>query len=102
MFYIGDLPMSEATLYLIQSHFGSTEHTLNQLDQIYSPSDAIVLMGDSALYAQSDLLKDKNPIFILENDAEVLAHQMLDAIQIIDYPKFAEIVLSFNRCISLK
>lgn len=94
--------MTEPILYLIQSDFASTEHVLKQLQQIYSPSDAIVLMGDSALYAQSDLLKDKSPIFILENDAEVLPNQALDAIQIIDYAKFSDVVLSFKRCISLK
>lgn len=94
--------MTEPTLYLIQSNFSLTEHALQQLDQIYSRNDAIVLMGDSALHAHSELLKDKHPIFILENDAEVLPNQTLDAIQVIDYAKFSEVVLSFKRCISLK
>lgn len=94
--------MTEPTLYLIQSDFASTEYVLKQLQKIYSPSDAIVLMGDSALHVQSDLLKDKSPIFMLENDAEILPNQALDAIQIIDYAKFSDVVLSFKRCISLK
>lgn len=94
--------MTEPTLYLIQSNFASTENALKQLEQIYSPNDAIVLMGDSALHAHSDLLKNKYPIFILENDAEVLVNKTLDSIQVIDYSKFSDVVLSFKRCISLK
>lgn len=94
--------MTNATLYLIQSDFANTEQVFKQLDQIYSPDDVIVLMGDSVLHTESEMLKNKNPIFILENDAELMSNPILETIQIIDYAKFAEVVISFKRCISLK
>lgn len=94
--------MTEPTLYLIQSDFANTGQAFKQLDQIYSPNDVIVLMGDSVLHAESELLKNKNPIFVLENDAEIMSNSISEKIQIIDYAQFSEVILSFKRCISLK
>ncbi|MBU3846581.1 MAG: DsrH/TusB family sulfur relay protein [Candidatus Acinetobacter avistercoris] len=110
--------MNSYTLYLIQSNFANTENALNQLAQIYSPDDAVILMGDAVLHIGSEqlnnllstTLKIKNTLFILENDAELLPQQTLDSIQnstqhsiqIISYAEFSELVLKYKRCISLK
>ena len=110
--------MNSQTLYLIQSNFTHTENALNQLAQMYSPDDAIVLMGDAVLHIGSEqlnnlistTLKIKSTLFILENDAQLLAKQTLGSIQnsthhsiqIISYAEFSELVLKYRRCISLK
>lgn len=106
--------MNSHTLYLIQSNFANTEHALNQLAQIYSSDDAVVLMGDAVLHIGSEqfnnllstTLKIQITLFILENDAELLSQQTLDSmqypIQIISYAEFSELVLKYKRCISLK
>lgn len=110
--------MNQHTLYLIQSNFANTENALNQLAQMYSPDDAVVLMGDAVLHIGSEqlnnllntTLKIKNTLFILENDAELLSKQILasirdstqHSIEIISYAEFSELVLKYHRCISLK
>lgn len=90
------------TLYLIQSEYSRTPAILDQLDQIYSTDDAVVLMGDAVLVFDSAQLKDKASVYALENDAEILPNQDLSALKIINYAEFSDLVLSFKRCISLK
>lgn len=94
--------MSEKTLYLVQSHFANTEATLSKLDQIYTAQDSMVLMGDAVLAADSALLEHKTQLYMLENDAELLASPPHHDIKIINYAEFSDLVLSFQRCISLK
>lgn len=94
--------MSDKTLYLIQSCFSQTDRILTQLDQMYSPHDHIILMGDAVLYAHDNRLEQKKNIYILENDAEILPEKCPNHIQLINYVHFAELVLDFTRCISLK
>lgn len=94
--------MSDKTLYLIQSSFIHTDHILNQLDQLYVSHDHIVLMGDAVLYASDRRLKKKKNLYILENDTEILAKKVPEHFKLINYAQFAELILDFTRCISLK
>ena len=94
--------MSEKTLYLVQSHFANTESTLSKLNQISTQQDSIVLMGDAILAADSAQLQNKTQLYMLENDADLLASQPHTDIKIINYAEFSDLVLSFQRCISLK
>lgn len=93
--------MSNQTLYLVQSQTNQTESALSKLDQIYSPTDAVVLMGDAVLFWKSDFLSRKT-VYILENDAEILVEPLSANIRIISYTEFADLVLNFNRSISFK
>ncbi|NHC02823.1 hypothetical protein G9F31_03420 [Acinetobacter sp. 187] len=94
--------MSEKTLYLVQSHFANTQSALSKLNQISTQQDSIVLMGDAVLAADSVQLKNTTQLYMLENDAELFASQPHTDIKIINYAEFSDLVLSFQRCISLK
>lgn len=94
--------MTEKTLYLIQSNFANTPTALDQLTHVYASDDAVVLMGESVLKLESALLQDITQLYILENDAEILAVHPSEHIHVINYAEFSELVLSFTRCISLK
>lgn len=97
--------MSEKTLYLVQSHFANTDAMLSKLNQIWSQQDSIVLMGDAVLAVDFEQLLGKSNLYILKNDAELLASNPktdISGIKIINYTEFSDLVLSFQRCISLK
>lgn len=94
--------MSDKTLYLIQSSFIHTDHILNQLDQLYGSHDHIVLMGDAVLFAADQRLTNRQNLYLLENDAEILSESIPENFKSISYPQFALLVLDFSRCISLK
>ncbi len=48
--------MSDQTLYFIQSEFAKTDMILNQLWQMVSLNDSIVLFADAVLFAQDQRL----------------------------------------------
>ena len=45
--------MSDKTLYLIQSEYRYTDQILNQLLQLYTDQDHVVLTGDSVLFVDA-------------------------------------------------
>ena len=94
--------MNSKTLYLIQSDYGHTDQALNQLAQILSCDDHVVLTGDAVLFADDIRLQNKQNIHILQNDGEILAESLPSHIQSISYDQFADLVLNFLRCVSLK
>ena len=94
--------MSDKTLYLIQSEYRYTDQILNQLLQLYTDQDHVVLTGDSVLFVDDLRLQDKQNLYVLENDAEILVQALPAHIQSISYAQFADLVLNFRRCVSLK
>jgi len=54
------------------------------------------------LYFSVEWLKECTSLFILRTDTELLIEELPDFIDLIDYLKFADIILQFNRCIRLK
>lgn len=94
--------MSKKTLYLLQSTFAHTAHCIGSLNQTYSSDDAIVFTGESVLYVNDAFFQNKQNLYILENDAEVLLDSIPKNIQLINYSDFADLILTFKRCISLK
>ncbi|MCK4081944.1 hypothetical protein [Acinetobacter radioresistens] len=94
--------MTDKTLFLVQSDYSSTPQALSKLQKIYSPEDTIVLMGEAVLYFSVEWLKECASLYILRNDTELLMEKLPDFIDQIDYLKFADIILQFNRCIRLK
>lgn len=94
--------MSNHTLYLIQSSYAATAQILEQLSQIYTRGDQVVLMGEAVLQLEHALLQNLPQIHMLENDAELLAQPLPDQVKLLTYADFADLCLGFNRCISMK
>lgn len=94
--------MSDKTLYLIQSEYRYTDQILNQLLQLYTDQDHVVLTGDSVLFVDDLRLQDKQNLYVLKNDAEILVQALPAHILSISYAQFADLVLNFRRCVSLK
>ncbi|WP_313035821.1 DsrH/TusB family sulfur metabolism protein [Acinetobacter sp.] len=93
--------MSNKSLYLVQSTFSATPSVLSKLQQIYSPEDTIVLMGEAVLELSHPFLQQLNNVYVLDTDAEILAGQKTENLQLISYAEFADICLNHTRCIRL-
>lgn len=93
--------MSNKSLYLLQSNFSATPSVLAKLEQLYSPEDSVILMGESVLQFQQPFLQQLNCIYVLDSDAEILAGQKTENLHIISYAEFADICLNHTRCIRL-
>ncbi|ENW86245.1 MULTISPECIES: DsrH/TusB family sulfur metabolism protein [Acinetobacter] len=94
--------MSNHTLYLIQSNYAATAQILEQLAQIYTPVDQIILMGEAVLQLEHSFLQNLPQIYMLENDAELLTQPLPDQVKLVNFADFADLCLGFNRCISMK
>ncbi|SPL69927.1 DsrH/TusB family sulfur metabolism protein [Acinetobacter stercoris] len=94
--------MQNQTLYLIQSNYNHTKATLDKLESIFAPSDAVLLMGDTVLFSQHPFLDHPETVYILENDAEILVGELPSHFKTINYSAFADLILQFTRCVSLK
>lgn len=94
--------MSNHTLYLIQSNYAATAQTLEQLAQIYTLGDQVVLMGEAVLQLEHSFLQNLPKIYMLENDAELLTQPLSVQVKLLDFADFADLCLGFNRCISMK
>ncbi len=94
--------MSNHTLYLVQSNYANTENAFAKIAEMIAAEDSLVLLGDSVLLSHSLLLSKTQNIYVLENDAVNIPKLDLSDLQIINYTQFAELVLKFKRCISLK
>lgn len=96
---IGKVKVMSNCLYLIQSDYAATPRALAQLAQVYQSGDGVVVMGDAVLHPQS--LKSAAQVMVLEHDAQMLA-EIPDAVQVLSYAAFADLVLNYTRCIRLK
>jgi len=93
--------MTHKSLYLLQSSFSATPAALEKLAQLYSPEDSVVLMGESVLQFKQPFLQQLDRIYVLDTDAEILAGQSSQHLQIISYAEFADLCLNYSRCIRL-
>ncbi|MCT8088085.1 MULTISPECIES: DsrH/TusB family sulfur relay protein [unclassified Acinetobacter] len=93
--------MSNKSLYLVQSTFSATPNVLSKLQQLYSPEDTVVMMGESVLQLQHPFLQALNKVYVLDTDAEILAGQTTENLKMISYAEFADLCLDHSRCIRL-
>lgn len=100
MSYIGKHSMSQC-LYLIQSDYCTTQAALDKLRKIYQQGDAVMLMGEAALLAETADLSDLEMLYLLDHDAQALS-VLPSNIQCLSYAQFAEVCLTYTRCIRLK
>lgn len=93
--------MSNKSLYLVQSTFSATPNVLSKLQQVYSPEDTVVMMGESVLQLQHPFLQPLDKVYVLDTDAEILAVQTTENLKLISYAEFADLCLDHSRCIRL-
>ena len=94
--------MKNSTLFLIQSPYNNVNKILDELAHMAKADDHIVMMGDSVLQV-TDAVVDTYPnIYCLSNEESLLQDNLKERVNILEYTQFAELVLQFQRCVSLK
>lgn len=94
--------MKNSTLFLIQSPYNNFNKILDELSQMAKADDHIVMMGDSVLQV-TDAVVDSYPnIYCLSNEESLLQDNLKERVNILEYTQFADLVLQFQRCVSLK
>ena len=94
--------MKNSTLFLVQSPYNNVNKILDELAHMAKADDHIVMMGDSVLQV-TDAVVDIYPyIYCLGNEQSLLQDGTKERVRILEYAQFAELVLQFQRCVSLK
>ena len=94
--------MKNSTLFLVQSPYNNVNKILDELAHMAKADDHIVMMGDSVLQV-TDAVVDIYPyIYCLGNEQSLLQDGTKERVRILEYAQFAELVLQFQRCITLK
>lgn len=96
---IGKVNKMSNCLYLIQTDYAATTRALAQLAQVYQVGDCVVVMGDAVLHPEIFNTPYQNAV--LEHDAQMLL-QIPDRVKVMSYADFADLTLSYQRCIRLK
>lgn len=94
--------MNPSTLYLVQSTYHNTSKVIDELRDIYQVGDQIIFMGDSVARLSTQIIQQFESISCLGIEKDLLDTDTLAQINVLDYDQFADLVLTFNRCISLK
>jgi sulfur transfer complex TusBCD TusB component (DsrH family) len=94
--------MKNSTLFLVQSPYNNVNKILDELAHMAKADDHIVMMGDSVLQV-TDAVVDTYPnIYCLSNEESLLQDNLKERVNILEYTQFAELVLQFQHCVSLK
>lgn len=93
--------MSNHTLYLIQASYAAAPLALAKLQQLYTPGDQAVLMGESVLHADHEAIAQLPNCHVLDTEQQLL-NPAQSAVKIISYSAFADLCLQFSRCVTLK
>lgn len=95
--------MSDQTLYIVQSAYQATTNALKRLQQLAQAQDAIIFTGDATLQLDQALAKNlQAKLYLLQAETDLLATAVPDHVQVLSYSEFADLVLSSQRCISIK
>lgn len=94
--------MNPSTLYLVQSTYHNTPNVINELGNLYQEGDQIIFMGDSIARLSSELIQQFESVSCLSIEKDLIDKDTLAQINVLDYDQFADLVLTFNRCISFK
>lgn len=94
--------MNPSTLYLVQSTYHNTPNIIDELGHLYQVGDQIIFMGDSVARLSAQVIQQFESISCLGIEKDLLDTDTLAQINVLDYDQFADLVLTFNRCISLK
>lgn len=94
--------MNPSTLYLVQSSYHSTPKIIDELRNLFRVGDQIVFMGDSVAHLSAEIIQPFESVSCLSIEKDLLDTDTLFQVKVLDYDQFADLVLTFNRCISLK
>ena len=94
--------MKNSTLFLVQSPYNNFNKILDELSQMAKADDHIVMMGDSVLQVTDAVVDIYQNIYCLNNEQSLLQDALKQHIRILEYAQFANLVLKFQRCITLK
>lgn len=94
--------MNPSTLYLVQSTYHNTPNVIDELSHLYQAGDQIIFMGDSVARLSAQIIQQFKSVSCLSIEKDLLDADTLAQINVLDYDQFADLVLTFNRCISLK
>ncbi|CAI3104064.1 hypothetical protein MWMV17_MWMV17_00272 [Acinetobacter calcoaceticus] len=94
--------MNPSTLYLVQSTYHNTPNIIDELGHLYQVGDQIIFMGDSVARLSAQIIQQFKSVSCLSIEKDLLDTDTLAQINVLDYDQFADLVLTFNRCISLK
>ncbi|MDS7957805.1 MULTISPECIES: DsrH like protein [unclassified Acinetobacter] len=94
--------MNPSTLYLVQSSYHSTPKIIEELRNLFRVGDQIVFMGDSVAHLSAEMIQPFESVSCLSIEKDLLDTDTLFQVKVLDYDQFADLVLTFNRCISLK
>ncbi|MNY92699.1 DsrH like protein [Acinetobacter calcoaceticus] len=94
--------MNPSTLYIVQSTYQNTPNIIDELGHLYQVGDQIIFMGDSVARLSAQIIQQFKSVSCLSIEKDLLDADTLAQINVLDYDQFADLVLTFNRCISLK
>ena len=94
--------MNPSTLYLVQSTYHNTPNIIDELGHLYQVGDQIIFMGESVARLSTQIIQQFKSVSCLSIEKDLLDTDTLAQINVLDYDQFADLVLTFNRCISLK
>ncbi|ENU86087.1 hypothetical protein [Acinetobacter sp. CIP 102129] len=94
--------MKNSTLFLVQSPYNNVNKILDELAHMAKADDHIVMMGDSVLQVTDAVVDIYQNIYCLNNEQSLLQDALKQHIRILEYAQFADLVLQFQRCITLK
>lgn len=94
--------MNPSTLYLVQSSYHVTPKIIDELSYLFQIGDQVVFMGDSVAHLSAEMIQPFESVSCLSIEKDLLDTDTLSQVKVLDYDQFADLVLTFNRCISLK
>ena len=94
--------MNPSTLYLVQSSYHSTPKIIEELRNLFQVGHQIVFIGDSVAHLSAEMIQPFESVSCLCIEKDLLDTDTLAQVKVLDYDQFADLVLTFNRCISLK
>lgn len=92
------------TLFILQPDYSNAETVLKHLDDVYTESDAVLLMQDSALFLHHPSLLNIKHLYLLADDAQHfnIPTPLLDNIKIISHAEWATYLAQSEKVITLK
>ncbi|NUF12907.1 DsrH like protein [Acinetobacter oleivorans] len=94
--------MNPSTLYLVQSTYHNTPNVIDELGNLYQEGDQIIFMGDSVARLSAEEIQQFESVSCLSIEKDLIDTDTLTQINVLEYDQFADLVLTFNRCISFK
>ncbi|MFV5370988.1 DsrH like protein [Acinetobacter pittii] len=94
--------MNPSTLYLVQSSYHSTPKIIDELHNLFQVGDQVVFMGDSVAQLSAEMIQPFESVSCLSIEKNLIDTDTLAQLNVLEYDQFADLVLTFNRCISLK